>query len=265
MREINIGILQFGSLPDKERTFKKIDALLKPKKADIIIMPEYTLGNPIDMTPSDLIQYAEDIYGESSRKILKYSTEFGTTIIAGMFEKVDNGVYNIAVKFSPDGEIKPIYRKVHLFNAYGYRETDYFKAGDKPSEIFSIKGVRLAVAICFDIRFPELFRYYSLNGAEVILIPAGWVKGPMKEETLRFLARARAHENVLYLVLSVQYGKDYTGRSMIIDPLGTVVHELGIGEKYSEYTIDIDEMYKVREFLPLLKLRRPDLYREWGI
>lgn len=265
MKKINIGILQFGSLSDKDKTLERIDLLLKPEEADIILMPEYTMGNPLDMMPSELFRYAEDVNGEFSKKILSYSVEYGTSIIASLFEKADDGVYNTAVKFSPDGKIERIYRKIHLFDAYGYKETEYFKYGDEPSKIFSVKDVKFAVAICFDIRFPELFRYYSLNGVEVILIPSGWVRGPMKEETLRFLARARAHENVLYLVLSVQYGKDYTGRSMIIDPLGTVLHELGIGEKYREYTINIDEIYEVRKFLPLLNLRRSDLYKKWKL
>ena len=265
MREINIGILQFGSVADKEKTLEKIDLLLKPKKADIIVMPEYTMGNPLDMSPDKLSKYAEDIQGSFSKKILKYTVEYGVPIIAGIFEKTGGNVYNTAVRYSPNGDIECMYRKIHLFDAYGYRETEYFKAGVKPSKIFDVKNVKFSIAICFDIRFPELFRYYSLNAVEVILLPSGWIRGPMKEETLRFLARARSHENIVYMVLAVQYGKEYTGRSMIVDPLGTVVHELGIGEKYSEYTIDADEIYKVRGFLPLLSLRRGDLYKKWGL
>ena len=265
MRNISIGILQFGSLADKEKTLEKIDLLLKPKEADIIVMPEYTMGNPLDMTPDEFSKYAEDIQGVFSKKILRYSVEYGIPIIAGIFEKTGGNIYNTAVKYSPDEDIEYMYRKIHLFDAYGYRETEYFKAGDKPSKIFDVKNVKFGIAICFDIRFPELFRYYSLNDVEVILLPSGWIRGPMKEESLRFLARARSHENVLYMVLAVQYGKDYTGRSMVVDPLGTVVHELGIGEKYSEYSIDADDIYKVREFLPLLRLRRSDLYKKWGL
>jgi len=265
MREITIGILQFASLPDKNKTIEKIKSLLKPRDADVILMPEYTMGNPLGMTPSELYQYSENINGLFLKNLLKYSIEYGAYIIAGLFERVDNGVYNTAVMFSPSGEVESLYRKIHLFNAYGYREEDYFRYGEKPSKIFSIKNVKFSVAICFDIRFPELFRYYALKGAEVILVPSAWVKGPMKEETLRFLARARAHENVVYITLSVQYGEDYTGRSMVIDPLGTVIHELGIGEKYREYKIDVDEVYEIRRSLPFLELRRPSLYREWGL
>ncbi len=265
MKKINIGILQFGSSVDKDKNLEKIGSLLKPEKADIILLPEYTMGNPLDMTPDELTNYAEDIDGYFFRRLLKYSIEYGVTIIAGLFEKADDGVYNTAVKFSSGEGMERIYRKTHLFDAYGYKETDYFKHGNEPSKIFSIKNVKFAVAICFDIRFPELFRYYSLNGAEVILVPSAWVRGPMKEETLRFLARARAHENVLYIILSVQYSKDYTGRSMVIDPLGTVIHELGIGEKYVEYTIDVDALYQVRKSLPFLKLRRTDLYKRLGL
>ncbi|MCC6032873.1 MAG: nitrilase, partial [Desulfurococcaceae archaeon] len=124
-----------------------------------------------------------------------------------------------------------------------------------------IGKAKIAVAICFDIRFPELFRIYSLNGAELVVIPSAWFKGPLKEETLSFLARARAHENTIYVAVAVQYGDEYTGRSLVVDPWGTQILDLGVGEKYYELDVDIDLVSEVRKKLPVLQLRRTDLYR----
>jgi len=93
------------------------------------------------------------------------------------------------------------------------------------------------------------------------VVPSAWFKGPLKEETLSFLARARAHENTIYVAVAVQYGDEYTGRSLVVDPWGTQILDLGVGEKYYELDLDIDLVSEVRRKLPVLQLRRTDLYR----
>jgi len=257
---VRVGILQFGATKDKERNFSKIKSLIKSPDADIIVMPEYCMYDVAQATPAEVAAVAEPLSGPFTSNLIRLAGEYSAYVIAGVLESSTNGVYNTAVLISPKGELIGTYRKTHLFDAYSFRESSYFKQGQSPSEVYDLGKVKVAVAICFDIRFPEQFRIYALKGAELIAIPSAWFRGPLKEETLAFLARARAHENTVYLALSVQYSKDFTGRSMVIDPLGVVIADLGIGEKYAEVPIDLDYISEARKILPVLKLRREDIY-----
>ncbi len=265
-RTITIGLVQLEAVNNKYENIEKVKKLMKSSRnieADIIVLPEY-LMTPIEgLEPHDLYEIAEDINDAFINKLAAIAKEYSTNIIATFFEKTNKPprVYNTVVLIRSNGEAEIVYRKTHLFDAYGYKESNYMMPGPKPSKVIDVNKVRIAFSVCFDIRFPELYRVYSLNGAEIIVSPSAWYKGPLKEETLRFLAQARAHENTVYMVIANQTGKYFTGRSMIIDPLGTVLIDLGINETYKEYTIDVDYIYEVRRKLPVLKLRRPELYK----
>ncbi len=262
VREFTIGLLQFGSTLDKNKNLEKISSMLKRVNADVIVLPEYSMFPISKLTPDEVFNLAESVDGPYVTELAKLAREHSTYVLATYFEKAERPkVFNSASLITPSGNVLITYRKIHLFNAYGYRESDYMIPGAKPSDVVQVKNVNLAVAICFDIRFPELFRTYALRGAELVLIPSAWYRGPLKEETLAFLARARAHENTIYVALAVQYSSEFTGRSMVVDPLGTVLLDLGVGEKYVEFTIDVDYIHEVRKALPLLNLRRPELYR----
>ncbi len=260
MRVLKLGILQFGAVRNKEENLLKIKSLIKSPSSDLILLPEYSMSNITGCSPKDLAGIAEPLDGPFVRGLAEIAREYSTYVVAGVFEKVGVSVFNTAVVLSPNGDLVGKYRKVHLFDAYSYRESDYFMPGDEPSPIIDVGKAKVAIAICFDVRFPELFRMYALSGAELVAVPSAWFRGPLKEETLAFLARARAHENTMYLALSVQYSKDFTGRSMVIDPLGVVIADLGIGEKYAEVPIDLDYISEARKILPVLKLRREDIY-----
>lgn len=266
-RTITIGLVQLEAVNNKYKNIEKIKKLLKSSKnieADIIVLPEY-LMTPIEgLKPYDLYKMAEDINGVFVNELVVIAREYSTNIVATFFEKTGKPprVYNTVVFIRSNGEAEIVYRKTHLFDAYGYKESDYIMPGPEPSRIVYVNKARIAFSVCFDIRFPELYRVYSLNGAEIIVSPSAWYKGPLKEETLRFLAQARAHENTVYVVIANQTGKYFTGRSMIIDPLGVVLIDLGVNEVYKEYTIDVDYIYEVRRKLPVLKLRRPELYKD---
>ena len=261
MSVVRVGILQFGATKDKERNLSKIKSLIKSPDADIIVMPEYSMYDVAQATPAEVAAAAEPLSGPFTSNLIKLAEEYSAYIIAGILESCPDGVYNTAILISPKGELIGTYRKTHLFDAYGFRESSYFKRGQNPSRVYDLGKVKVAIAICFDIRFPELFRIYALKGAELIAIPSAWFRGPLKEETLAFLARSRAHENTVYIALCVQYSSNYTGRSMVIDPLGVVLADLGIGEKYYEQTLDINQVEKARVTLPVLKLMRRDLYK----
>jgi len=260
-KSLRVGILQLEGTADKAENLSKIRTMLRNTRADIVILPEYSMA-PLPLISKDkLPEIAEPVDGQFVNELARIAKEKGTSIIAGIYERADNGVYNTAVIISSDGDILATYRKVHLYDAYGAKESDYFLRGSEPPPIVSIKGWRVSVAICFDLRFPELFRTAALQGAELFAVPAAWFRGDGKEEILHALARVRAHENVAWLALAVQYGPSFTGRSALIHPLGYVALDLGYGEKYVEAEISKDELGKAREILPLMKLRRPETYR----
>lgn len=264
-RDLTLGILQFNASKDKHLNIERIAKLLKITSADLVILPEYSMANITGLEPPKVYEVAESIDGNYVKKLSRIAIESSVYMVLTLFEKSNKfpKVYNTAVLISPNGDIKGVYRKIHLFDAYGYRESNYMEPGSSPSPVIDIGKAKIALSICFDIRFPELYRIYALSDAELIAIPSAWYRGPLKEETLSFLARSRAHENTIYIAIANQYSQDFTGRSMVIDPLGTIILDLGIGEKYVEYTIDVDYIYEVRKMLPVLELRKPHIYNKY--
>ncbi|MFN7105878.1 MAG: nitrilase-related carbon-nitrogen hydrolase, partial [Pyrobaculum sp.] len=170
-------------------------------------------------------------------------------------------VYNTTVLVDSSGSVVGTYRKTHLFDAYSYRESDFVEAGGELSGVYVVRGVRVGFAVCFELRFPEVFRELALGGAELVAVPAAWYAGPLKEETLQLLARARAVENGMYVAVAALWGQRFTGRSMVVDPYGVVLAELGTGERYREVEIDPALVEEARRVVPTLRLRRPQLYK----
>ncbi len=263
---LRVGVLQFGSTHDKNENLQLIKSrVVRGCGADLVVLPEYSMATLTGLSPEDLRRIAEDLDGPFVRGLSEVARECSSYLVAGVFERGEGkGVYNTAVIISPDGEVVGRYRKVHLFDAYGYRESDFFERGEELPPVIDAGKFKLGVAVCFDIRFPELFRYLALKGADLIALPSAWFKGPLKEETLHFLGRARAHENTLYVVIADQFGEYFVGRSAVIDPYGTLIADLGVGVKYVEVEVDLGLISEVREKVPVLKLRRPDLYGEFG-
>jgi predicted amidohydrolase len=263
LREFNVGILQFGATKDKEVNIRRISNLLRIDRADIVVFPEYSIFDITGLKPEEVYTLAEDLNGPYVGFLKKLASEYNTYILGTLVERSDKPpkTYNTTVLVSPDGELIYTYRKTHLFDAYNYRESEVLLPGNELSKVVNVKGVRVGVAVCFELRFPEVIRTLALEGAEVIFIPAAWYSGSLKEETLLTLAKARAIENTLYVVIAAQYSQHFSGRSSVVDPLGVVVTDLGIGEKYREVTIDLDVIDEVRKLIPTLKLRRPELYR----
>lgn len=260
-RSLKIGVLQFSSSTNKIANLEKVFSLTKKVEADVVVLPEYSMFTIGDQSPEEVYSNSEDLSGPLISKFKRFARDVSAHVIATLFERATYPkVYNTAVVLSPKEDIMVAYRKLHLFDALGYRESDYVVPGDSPSEIFDIKGSKAAIAVCFDIRFPELFRYYAILGAEVVFVPSAWYSGPLKEEILEVLSRSRAIENTYYVVIANQTGSRFTGGSMIVDPLGVVVLNLGLGEKYVEYEIYTDYVHEVRRSMPVLNLRREDIY-----
>jgi predicted amidohydrolase len=262
MAVLRIGLVQLRARRSKSESREAIKALLERSRveADLIALPEYAMFDPTGVPPEHVAREAEQLDGPWVDFISWLAGQYSAYVVATLFEAGPRKPYNTAIVVSPGGSVVYTYRKLHLFDAYGYRESSYFTPGSTAPKPVEVKGVKLGIAICFDIRFPELFRLYALQGAQLAVVPSAWYRGPLKEEILRFLAQARAHENTMYVALPVLYGERFTGRSMLVNPLGVVEVDAGPGERYVEGIIDTSTVEQARKELPVLRLVRGDVY-----
>ncbi len=262
MGEIDVSLIQLEARGSKRESLQSILKLIDKTRGDLILLPEYSMFDITGLEPSVVEKGSEPVDGDWVKALSGKAREKGSCIITSFFERNPKGrPYNSVAIINEKGEIVSVYRKTHLFDALGYKESSYFTPGDELFNPIELCGVKIGVAICFEIRFPEIIRYQVLKGAEIVIVPSAWYRGIGKEEQYRFLARARAHENTVWVIAPILYGSSFTGRSIIVDPLGVPVIDGGYGEKILEYTVDTGAIERARKLLPLLELRRPNLYR----
>jgi predicted amidohydrolase len=191
--------------------------------------------------------------------------------MAGVFEPAQGGlVYNTVVAYDATGQLVAAYRKIHLFDALGQRESDTVAPGAE-LVVAELADLKVGILTCYDVRFPELARALTMRGADLIAIPAGWAAGLFKEEHWVTLVRARAIENTIWVAAAGQVpdpdepatkAPTGVGRSLLVDPMGTARLDLGSSAGVSVGVVDTDVTAKVRSILPCLSHRRPDLYAE---
>ena len=263
LERIRVSVLQVEARRSKEEARRAIERLAERSSGDILVTPEYAMFDPTGMSREEVLRGSEGLDGEWVKALRRLARSKGSCVVGTLFERPRTGEkpYNTVVAIERDGSIVYVYRKTHLFDALGYRESSIFQRGEDPPRPFSLCGIRLGVAVCFEIRYPEIFRVQALDGAEVFIVPSGWYRGPGKEEAYEFLAQARAHENTAYLVGAILAGERFTGRSLVVDPYGVVRARAGWREEVLEYALDPSIIEAARRDLPLLELRRTDLYR----
>jgi predicted amidohydrolase len=195
-------------------------------------------------------------------------------IVGSMYEKEGNQHYNSSPFINPKGEIMGKYWKTHLFDApdrpdikAGIRESDHVKAGTE-LPVFDTAPAKIGLSVCSDLRFPEVYRELALKGAEVIVCASAFLSP--RFDHWEFFLRARATENQCWVVASGQYGVDpssgvgYVGRSMVVDPWGTIVATASDDEGIITTEIDLSFADEVKRRYPLMDQRRPDLYEHIG-
>ena len=181
------------------------------------------------------------------------------SVVAGMFEAGPDPErpYNTLVV---RGGARADYRKIHLYDSFGYRESDRLCAPSPAPTVVEVPGaaatLRVGVMTCYDLRFPELARLLVDAGAEVLLVPAAWVAGPRKVDHWRTLVRARAIENTVFVVAVGQPGPRYSGHSLIVDPMGEVLAEAADGETTLHAVLDPGVLAEARRTNPSLANRR---------
>ena len=264
-----IAVVQMKSDTDKKKNLAQSEDYIKEaryKNAQIICFPEFQMGfSPSDQKPIELSEISEAVNtGNFVKTLGRCAKENEIDIISTIYEKArtKNKVFDSAVAIRKDGMIMARYRKIHLYDALGFRESDKFQAGNSIEKPFQFEAAKIGLMICYDIRFPEVSRILSVLGAELLVIPSAWVHGIMKEEHWQTFIKARAIENGIYVIAPDQIGNIYTGRSMVVDPFGTVLLDMGNKEGMEVVELEKSDIIKVRGKLPLLKSRRTDVYKK---
>src|SRR5215471_6804670 len=233
--------------------------------ADLAVFPEATQVR----FGSDLRAAAEPLDGPFGSGLAALARDSGVALVAGVFEPAPDGrVYNTAVAYSGSGHLVAAYRKIHLFDSLGERESAMVAPGSEPV-VAELAGIRTGFATCYDIRFPELARALVARGAELIVVPTAWAAGLFKEEHWVTLVRARAIENTVWLAAAGQVpdpdspptrAPTGVGRSLLVDPMGTVRADLGPWRQVGVAELDRAMIAQVRAVLPCLEHRRDDVF-----
>jgi len=195
-------------------------------RTDLVVFPE-VFARDFGTPGADVAPYAEELDGPFVTRLHELAREADLTVVAGMFERSEDPQrpYNTLVAVGPDGLVAS-YRKIHLYDSFGHRESDRLLAGTVEPVVVEVGGFKVGLMTCYDLRFPELARALVDRGAEILVVPAAWVAGERKVEHWRTLVIARAVENTVYVAAAAQPGPRYTGHSMIVAPHGDVLVEL---------------------------------------
>jgi deaminated glutathione amidase len=237
---------------------RSLTASAADRGASLIVFPEYSAFFEAPMGPS-FITAAEPLDGPFVEGLRALAVEFNMHVVAGMLERTadENRFSNTLVAVSSDGDVVATYRKLHLYDAFGTRESDWVAAGpiEKP-ETFQVGGLTVGLQTCYDIRFPEVTRRLVDAGADLVLVPSEWVRGPQKEHHWRTLLTARAIENTIYVAAADHPPPIGIGNSMVVDPMGVEIAAIGEITDVAVAWISAERIAVVRETNPALALRR---------
>ncbi len=284
---VRVSIVQMKSSPDKDEnlafSLEQIEKSAR-KKAKIVCFPEFQMSfSPPSQSSKELFSISESLNGNFVEQLKKSAKENNIFIVGSIYEhtnlisnntkqkkeekkkegKINKNsyrVYDTVVLINEQGKLISYYRKLHLYDALGFKESTKLLAGSKLfSPVISPLG-KLGTLVCYDLRFPELSRILAIKGSNALIAPSGWVQGTMKEDHWLIMCRARAIENGVYLIAPNQIGNIFCGRSLVVDPFGVVVMDMGNTEGFEIVDLDLSRIDVVRKSLPLLKNRRNDLY-----
>jgi deaminated glutathione amidase len=259
---MRVAVCQFASVADSRTNLERSMAMAKAAGSDgaeLVVLPEAAMY-PFVTDPEELAEAAETLDGPYVSGLATVAAEQGVHVVAGMFERVpgERRVHNTVVAVGPDG-LEGQYRKLHLFDALGRKESDSLVPGAIDGGellLLHLGEMVVGVVTCYDLRFPELFRVLVDRGATAFAVPAAWVAGPLKEEHWLTMCRARAIENTSYLLGAAQPPPEYSGRSVVFDPMGVALAGLGEGDGTAHGELFAERVRSVRTALPVLAQRR---------
>jgi predicted amidohydrolase len=268
--KFRVALAQVSAAERKEVNLRRGVELIRSASdggADLIVLPEQFMAYvPIEAPASRYVGLAEEVNGEFISRLASEARKRRVHVVAGILEKSErrDRVYNTVVMIGPDGTIVSTHRKLQLFDAFGYKESSRFEPAPALEGAFKTRLGKMGMMTCYELRFPEMARILALQGAKVIVVPTAWLAGRMKEDHLQLLARARALENTVFVVVASQTGRIFTGRSLVVDPFGVSICDAGEQEGVAVTEIDTDRVTRVRKVLPSLRHTRWDVYSRFS-
>jgi predicted amidohydrolase len=272
---LRVAAVQLNSTADQAANLAVADRLTRAAAADgasLIVLPEKWTAMGSD---ADLRAAAQTLDGPAIRWARSTARELGVDLLAGsILERVEGQekLANTSIHVDPQGEIRAVYRKIHMFDVEvggrSYRESDVEEPGAEIVLSETAAGVSLGLSICYDLRFPELYRILAVRGALVIALPAAFTLATTRDHW-ELLVRARAVENQAFLVAANQIGAHpgghrSGGRSLIVDPWGIVLAQAPDSAGHIVAELDLERQREIRAQLPSLANRRPAAYR-WPV
>jgi deaminated glutathione amidase len=262
--------VQLNSTDRYDRNLEVAERLVRlaaSDRAELVVLPEkWTVLGP----PDAIRASAEPLDGPALSAAAGWARELGIFLVAGSVPEIVPGqekLANTSVMFGPGGERLAVYRKIHMFDVevgdVSYRESEIEQAGDQ-IELADAKGAKVGLTICYDLRFPELYRILAVRGARVITVPSAFTERTGRDHW-EVLNRARAIENQVFIVAAGQIGdapphyRSY-GRSMIVNPWGVVLAQAPDEDCFVAADLDFSGQDEIRDRLPSLRNRRPETY-----
>jgi deaminated glutathione amidase len=271
-RKMVAAAIQMSSTTDKEENKGTAEALIREAAsagAQLVALPELWSCHGLDKVYRE---NAEPIPGPTTDFLGDLARELGVYLLGGSIlegGRDSERLSNTSTFFDPSGEMTAVYRKIHLFDVK-VSEKEYLESANiaPGSEIVAAKAgaAKLGLSVCYDVRFPELYRLLALRGAEILAVPAAFTLQTGKDHW-EILLRARAVENQAFVIAPAQWGQKADGRwtygrSMIVDPWGTVLATCPDRDGYALATLDLDYLDRFRTEFPALANRRPAYY-DW--
>lgn len=260
------AVVQFKASTNKEDNLKKILSYIsraKSKNASLCAFPEFMMFySNSSQTPKQLANLSETISGNFVSTVAKSAQQNHIQVVGSFYEKSKkkNRVYDTSFVIDKNGKIISTYRKIHLYDALGFRESNKLTPGSKITLPVKTSIGKIGMMICYDLRFPEMSRCLTLTGSQILIAPSAWVKGNMKEEHWIAINKTRAIENGCYVIAPDQVGNIYCGRSIVVDPFGKILLDMKKKQGFGIVDIDLNKVTQTRKVLPLLKNRRSDVY-----
>ncbi|HEY7561456.1 MAG TPA: carbon-nitrogen hydrolase family protein [Gaiellaceae bacterium] len=268
---LRVACVQINASGSKADNIERAEALVARAAAtgaDVVLLPEKWNGIG---SAEILLEVAEPLEGgETVEAMSGWARSHGITLVGGSIAERREGrekLSNTSVVFDPEGEIAAVYRKIHLFDVevggHVYRESETEEPGDEPV-ICEVEGWRVGLSVCYDLRFPELYRILAVEGVELVTVPAAFTLYTGKDHW-ELLLRARAVENQCFVAAANQWGvnaggKPSYGRSSIVDPWGVVLAQAPDEDSVISAGLDRAAMERIRRELPSLANRQPAAY-----
>jgi len=253
---MKVALGQFAVAPEWQTNLQTcLDLITRAKagSADLLVLPEGIQAQ--DMNDPDIMpKTAQPLDGPFITGLREAAHGI---VVMGCVNVPDGaGRFHNTLFVLRDGQISDIYRKLHLYDAFSTQESKRTAPGEKLPPVIAINGMNVGVMTCYDVRFPEIARALAVAGAEVLVLPAAWFRGPAKERHWEVLSVARALENTCYVVAVGECGTRNIGASMVIDPLGVIVTALGESPTLGFCELDPERVAHARKILPVLENRR---------